>query len=265
MVFVIRVYRVRSIAARVDISDGRSVRVPKDLAQWGLGLDEADIVEVPIASGGGFWHIGLLRKNNSSAKELFRDFCDFDAEAEITLIRTCVLKNYRKVFGRFWGSDQLEDFTLEVFLHLWERDCFRRWDSAIGSYGAYINQAVKNCLIDIAKNVHVQQFRSSLSLDTPVGDSGEGWIDLLEDSSGYDIVEQLQANALYQEMKAKVIELDSIGTGVAGLTYHAIFDALVTNSFKVLKSACKCEKRLLDFYVSRLRSELRFVREACAV
>jgi hypothetical protein len=88
---------------------------------------------------------------------------------------------------------------------------------------------------------------------------------MLEDLSGYDIVEQLQANALYQEMKAKVIELDSIGTGVAGLTYHAIFDALVTNSFKVFKSSCRCGKKLLDFYVSRLRSELESVREACAV
>jgi hypothetical protein len=267
MLYVVHVTRVSLRNARVCLSDGRTAKVPKEMAHWGVEVESSDIVEVPRSFQKDFWHIDLLKKDKASGRVLFRDYRDFDAEAEIDLVRNCIRRNYKSVFGRFWASDQLEDYTLEVFLHLWERDCFRRWDGKQSAYAGYVNVAVRNCLIDIARNVHVQQFRSSLSLNVPVGDDNGSveWLDMLEDVANQDVLERLQAEALYQRMRARVLELDLDGTGVYGVSYKAIFDALVSDSWDDFKSASTCGGRLLDFCVTKLRNELEEVRRACAV
>jgi DNA-directed RNA polymerase specialized sigma24 family protein len=226
-------------------------------------------VEVSLAYRREFWHVSLLKKGKVSHKVFFRDFSDFDASAEMELIRTCVRWNFKKVFGRVWESDQLDDFSLEVFLRLWERGCFRGWDDRLSDYRAYVNKAVHNCLIDIARNVHVQQFRRALSLNAPVRSSGvEGdglveRVDLLPDLNS-DVVEQLQASALYERMRSRVLEMDSEGTGLSGLSYKTIFNALVTGSFDTLKESTNYSKGVLEFYVSKLRGELEAVRGAWA-
>jgi hypothetical protein len=256
----------------VQLSDGRQALVPNEFASWGEEFDGSDIVEVSLAYRREFWHSSLLKKGKVSNKVLFRDFSAFDAGEEMELIRSCVRVNFRKVFGRFWASDQLDDFSLEVFLRLWERGCFCGWDGdfrgsggRLSTYHAYVTRAVYNCLIDIARNVHVQQFRSALSLNTPVrsrdGEDGveAERIDFLPDLN-QDFVEQLQASALYEMMSAKVLEMDSEGTGLSGLSYKSIFDALVMGSFDALKSNTKYAKGVLEFYVSKLRKELDKVR-----
>jgi hypothetical protein len=268
MMFVLRVIRKSARNSRVLLSDGRKALVPNEFACWGRELDGSDIVEVSLAYRREFWHFSLLKKVKSSNKVFFRDFSSFDAGAEMELVRGCVRRNFKKVFGRFWASDQLDDFSLEVFLRLLERGCFRGWDSRLSAYPAYVNRAVHNCLIDIARNVHVQQFRNAVSLNAPVRDRvGEGAglerIDFLPDLN-QDLVEQLQANALYEAMNARVLKLDSEGAGLSGLSYKAIFNALVTGSFDVLKVTTKCGKGVLEFHVSKLRKELAAVRDAWA-
>jgi hypothetical protein len=84
-------------------------------------------------------------------------------------------------------------------------------------------------------------------------------IDLLQDLN-QDFVEQLQASALYEVMNAKVLEMDSVGTGLSGLSYKSIFDALVTDSFDVLRENTRYANGVLEFYVSKLRKELAEVR-----
>jgi hypothetical protein len=270
MLYVIRVVRYAIRNARVHLTDGRQVLVPNSLAVWGAALNEGDIAEVSVSFKKDFWHVGLLRKNPSKQRDFFRGFESFDAKFEIKLIRDCILETYRSVFGRFWASDQLDDFALEIFLHLWERDCFRRWDSSLGSYETYVRSAVRNGLIDIARNVTVQLFRGAVSLNAPLsgdggGESKDSLIDLLQSMTNQDVVEQLQAKALLQAMSAKVLELDSVGTGQYGLSYKAIFDSLLTNSLDSLKGSVNCSKKVLDFYVSKLRGELSVVRDAWAV
>jgi hypothetical protein len=266
--FVLRVVRKSPRNSRVHLSDGRKALVPNEFACWGKELDESDIVEVPLAYRKEFWHVSLLKKGRESNKVFFRDLSAFDASAEMELIRGCVRRNFKKVFGRFWASDQLDDFSLEVFLRLLERGCFRGWDSRLSAYPAYVNRAVHNCLVDIARNVHVQQFRNAVSLNVPVRDrAGEGAgperIDFLPDLN-QDLIEQLQANALYEMMNAKVLEMDLAGTGLSGLSYKAIFNALVMNSFDVLKANTPYSKGVLEFHVSKLRKELKAVRDAWA-
>jgi hypothetical protein len=269
MLYVIRVIRKAIRNARVHLSDGRKVLVPANLAIWGEGLQEDDVVEVPVAYKKDFWHVGLLKKGKSDNRDFFRGFEGFDSEAEINLIRSCIQRSYRSVFGRFWASDQLDDFTLEIFLHLWERDCFRRWDSSMGSYEAYVSRAVRNGLIDIARNTTVQLFRGAVSLNSPVspggGDAQVSLLDMLPSLTNQDVVEQLQVEALWEVMNAKVLELDSVGTGLYGLTYKAIFDSLTTNSLDALKGSVEYSKDVFDFYVSKLRRELSVVRDAWAV
>jgi hypothetical protein len=250
----------------VQLSDGKKALVPNAFACWGREFEESEIVEVALAYRREFWHLSLLKGQRTFNREFFRDFSAFDACAEMELIRTCVWRNFRKVFGRVWESDQLDDFALEVFLRLWERDCFRVWDGRLSAYPAYVNKAVYNCLIDIARNVHVQQFRKALSLNTlvqsPDGDGGGvESVDLLPDLN-QDFVEQLQASALYEALNARVLEMDSVGTRLSGLSYKSIFNALVTNSLDTLKESTKYSKGVLEFHVSRLRKELAEVREA---
>jgi hypothetical protein len=241
--------------------------VPNGLARWGEKFDELDIVEVSLVYQKEFWHRSLLKKGRTSDKVFFRDLSAFDAGAEMQLIQTCVRWNFKKVFGRAWESDQLDDFSLEVFLRLWERGCFQGWDGRLSTYTAYVNVAVHNCLVDIARNVHVQQFRTALSLNVPAQNSnGEGGggaerIDLLPDLN-QDLVEQLQASALYEVMNSKVLEMDSVGTGLSGLSYKSIFNALIMNSFDSLKENTTYSKGVLEFYVSKLRKELATVRDA---
>jgi hypothetical protein len=112
-------------------------------------------------------------------------------------------------------------------------------------------------------------FRGAISLNTPLSDDGgeskDELIDLLQSVTNQDVVEQLQAKALLQAMSAKVLELDSVGTGQYGLSYKAIFDSLLTNSLDSLKGSVNCSQKVLDFYVSKLRCELSVVRDAWAV
>jgi hypothetical protein len=269
MLYVIKVVQSSTRNARVCLSDGRQVLIPNTLARWGAELEEDDVVEVSMSYRKDFWHVGLLKKKRSSQKGFLRGFEGFDAEFEINLIRKCICETYRSVFGRFWASDQLDDFALEIFLHLWERDCFRRWDSSLGPYETYVRSAVRNGLIDIARNVTVQLFRGAISLNAPVlagdEDSKDSLISSLPSVTNQDVVEQLQAEALFQAMNARVLELDSVGTGVYGLTYKAIFDSLITNSLGLLEGSFKYSHRVLDFYVSKLRDELGAVRDSWAV
>jgi hypothetical protein len=245
------------------------VLIPNTLARWGASLEEKDVAEVSVSYRKDFWHVDLLKKERSSRKGFLRGFEGFDAEFEINLIRSCICQTYRSVFGRFWASDQLDDFTLEIFLHLWERDCFRRWDSSLGSYETYVRSAVRNGLIDIARNVTVQLFREAASLNAPVsvgdGDSVASLFDVLPSVTNQDMAEQLQAEELFRAMNARVLELDSKGTGLYGLTYKAIFDSLITGSLELLRGSVRCHQRVLDFYVSKLRDELGLVRDAWAV
>jgi hypothetical protein len=88
---------------------------------------------------------------------------------------------------------------------------------------------------------------------------------MLPSITNQDVVEALQAEELFRAMNARVLELDSVGTGMYGLTYKAIFDSLVTNSMELLRGSVKCNQKVLDFYVSRLRDELGAVRDSWAV
>jgi hypothetical protein len=269
MLYVVKVQRIAVRNARVHLTDGRRVLVPNSLAQWGVEVEEEAIAEVSVSYKKDYWHMDLLKKKGESQKDFFRDFDGFNAEREISLIRSCVSESYRSIFGRFWASDQLDDFTLEIFMHLWERDCFRRWDPSLGSYEAYVRSAVRNGLIDIARNVSVQLFRGALSLNAPVasgdGDSQDSLIDLLPSLTNQDVIEQLQAEALLRVMNARVLELDCVGTGLYGLTYKAIFDSLVTNSLDDLKGSVGYGSEVFNFHVSRLREELSVVWDAWAV
>jgi DNA-directed RNA polymerase specialized sigma24 family protein len=269
MLYVVRVTRPAVRNARVHLTDGRRVLVPLRLAKWGTEVREGDVVEVSVSYKKDFWHVDLLKKGKSIQKDFFRDFEGFNAEREINLIRSCVKDTYRSVFGGFWASDQLDDFTLEIFMHLWERDCFRRWDDSLGSYEAYVRSAVRNGLIDIARNATVQLFRRAVSLNAPVsgedGESQDSLLDMLPSLTNQDVVEQLQAEALLRAMNARVLELDCVGTGLYGLTYKAIFDSLVTNSLNDLKGSAGYGSDVFNFHVSRLREELSVVWDAWAV
>jgi hypothetical protein len=266
MLYVVKVLRIAVRNARVHLTDGRRVLVPIGLAQWGAEVEEGAVTEVSVSYKKDFWHVDLLKKKEESQKDFFRDFEGFNAEREINLIRSCVGEMFRSIFGRFWASDQLDDFTLEIFMHLWERDCFRRWDPGLGSYEAYVRSAVRNGLIDIARNVTVQLFRGALSLNAPVAsEDGGSLLDLLPSLTNQDVVEQLQAEALLRVMNARVLELDHVGTGLYGLTYKAIFDSLVTNSLDDLKGSVGYGPEVFNFHVSRLRKELSVVWDAWAV
>jgi hypothetical protein len=269
MLYVIKVMQSSIRNARVRLTDGRKVLIPNTLARWGVGLKEEDVAEVSMSYQKDFWHVNLLKKRSSSQKDFLRDFEGFDAEFEVNLIRTCVKETYRSVFGRFWASDQLDDFVLEIFLHLWERDCFRRWDKSLGSYETYVRSAVRNGLIDIARNATVQLFRGAVSLDAPVsaedGDAQDSLLSMLPSITNQGVAEQLQAEELFRAMNARVLELDSAGTGLYGLSYKIIFDSLVTNSLGLLRGSVEYSQKVVDFYVSKLRDELEVVRDSWAV
>jgi DNA-directed RNA polymerase specialized sigma24 family protein len=240
------------------LSDGRSALVPKELAEWGFSFSGDAFVAVDMSSGADCWHVSLIKKDFPRSKELKRSYSGFDAESELALIQKCVLRCYRHIFGRFWASDQLEDFTLEVFLHLWVRDCFRRYDSSVGSYETYIQRAVHNCLIDIARSATVQQFRSATSLNQRT-DDGDEIIDMLKDVTNQDVVEKMQADALFEKMQARVVELDSGAGDLPGFTYKEIFESLVDGSINDLVGVYPYGKKILNTYISKLRKELESV------
>jgi hypothetical protein len=255
--YVVYVARTAMYNARVKLSDGRFAKVPVELAKWGESISGDDLVSVNLSSGKDCWHVSLIKKDNVSERNLQRDYDGFDASAELRLIQKCILRCYRKVFGRFWASDQLEDFSLEVFLHLWVRDCFRRYDSSLSSYETYVQKSVHNCLIDIARSITVQQFRSAVSLNDPVHEDGGGeMIDMLGDVTNQDVVEKMHADALYEKMRARVLELDSVVSGLPGFTYKGIFDALVSGSIGEYVAGYPYNRRVLSTYIEKLRGEL---------
>jgi DNA-directed RNA polymerase specialized sigma24 family protein len=229
------------------------------MAKWGTMFREDDVVQVNLSTGLDYWHESLLRKDCASDKDLHRDYSDFDASAELSLIRKCILRCYRRVFGKFWASDQLEDFTLEVFMHLWVRDCYRRYDASLSNYETYLQRAVHNCLVDIAKSITVQQFRSSVSLNQTAGEEGEELLNMIKDVTVQDTVEKLQADALYERMHIRVLELDSVVGGLPGFTYKRIFDALVEGTMADFIRSYPYDRGVLDTYVSKLRRELELV------
>jgi DNA-directed RNA polymerase specialized sigma24 family protein len=195
-------------------------------------------------------------------KKLFRDYSDFNAENELAAIKKCILSCHRHIFGRFWASDQLDDFALEVFLRLWDRDFYRGFDSNRGRYEAYLQESVHNVIIDIIRLKNVRDSRNTLSLNAPLSvdsDSGGELLDMVVDTTNQDVTEVICANELQNRMRARVVELDSAGSALPGFSYGVIFDALVTGTLEDLTKHYPYGKRVLATYVSKLRSELACV------
>jgi hypothetical protein len=105
----------------------------------------------------------------------------------------------------------------------------------------------------------VQQFRSALSLNQTVDEDGDEMIDLLGDVTNQDVVEKLHADALYEKMQARVLELDSVVNGLPGFTYKGIFDAMVDGSMSEYVSRYPYNRTILSSYIEKLRGELESV------
>lgn len=277
---IIRVLQKAGPSARVQISDGRYVKVPLPLASWGEALPEESILEVRNSKGDiSYCHSSFLASPPKPKPVLLRDFSGYDAKAELNLVKTCILKCYREILGHFWYSDHLEDLTLEIYLVLLERDCFRRWDSKLSSYQTYVQKAVRNYLIDIVRRSYKFSELWSVSLNRAwYPGSTEEFIDTLQDKINLDVTEELHGKALYECMEAKVMSLDKRenkdtqgkkappGTGVAGFTYKQIFTALLNkedmDSFLSRYSMGKHDRKVLNKYVEELRHELRKVADS---
>jgi hypothetical protein len=101
-----------------------------------------------------------------------------------------------------------------------------------------------------------------LSLNVPVGGAGVERIELLRDITNQDITEKLAEDALYNSMQARAVELDKDGTGLPGVTYVAIFDALLSGDLDLYLASFQYNKKVLDGYVDILRGELGVVYES---
>ena len=280
MLYVVRVIKKSLDNAKVQVSDGRIVMVPPSLAVWGMGILEGDISELYTTNGTTiFWHVLLFEKHGKKATVLFRDLSTFDVRHELALIRECVLKCHRRVLGHFWASDQLEDLVLEIFLVLMERDCFCRWDASLSNYQSYVQSAVKNYLIDIVRKAKHRPEIQASSLNERLRDgTGEERIDRLRDNMNTDIIEELSRDALYERLKSRVMELDQRenkevfgdkekkglpGTGIAGFTYMAIFNVLVSGEdLDGFLSSFQHGTYYLRRYVIELQKELRDVADS---
>jgi hypothetical protein len=80
-------------------------------------------------------------------------------------------------------------------------------------------------------------------------------LESLLDPKARNVAEECEAKVLYEKFKAKALELDEEGSGLVGVTYTAILDALVTG--QPLETCFKdYKKKSLNFCVAKLRESL---------
>jgi DNA-directed RNA polymerase specialized sigma24 family protein len=161
----------------------------------------------------------------------YRDWSDgYSVSEDLELIKKAVLIHRRKIFGRWLANDQFEDLVQQVYLKMYERQVWRRWNPEEGpSYWSYLSEAVHNYLVDLARSNSMKLQRHSKSLNQPVAeDSSINMIDAVVDETIGDIAYMVENKGLLGRFWARVKEMDSgFGTGLYNVTYADVFKALL--------------------------------------
>jgi len=279
IVWVKRVSGDRQQFARVQLYDGRLVRVPVALAVWGGFIAEEDIVQTTVNGAYDYWHKDCFPKKKERSIMLYRDLSKYDAEEDMALVRKFVRIHYYKKPGRFGklSEDQLNNLDSEVYFRMCHNHVYERCASE-SNYAAYLDRSVEHAMADIKRTLKNNPDFYASSLNAPVKGVDGGTlekVDLLVSNLHPDLIEELQRNALYASFQARVFELDHIrvlefnnkgkkkvlGTGLKGFTFQVIFDALVNDDLEGMYAKYQYPRPLMERYVEYLRKDLRIVAD----
>lgn len=180
---ITKVIKLGEKTGRVELDDGRKVRLPVSCISIGFISDE-DIRQKETPNGVELLHYSLYKEPRKRTEPvLCRDMAQFDVKRELALLRSIIIKNLF-VLGRVLSEEALDDMVEDCFLHFWERSLFQRYNSEkLRNYNSYLSRAVRNYLIDLKRNSKYKHDTYHRSLNAPLKNDTDGnsLMDYLED------------------------------------------------------------------------------------
>lgn len=220
---------------RVTLSTGLKAKVPAELAVVGKEFDDDDFVEVESANQRDLVYKTLVRVKRVPKYygECSLDLATYDAQKDLDLLTAIARKLYSQYSPLVWPQPTPEDYAMDCYCHLWERDRFGRYDSKKApSYESYIYVMVKNHFLDHVRSKNKVKDSAAKSSQDIIG----GTEDLqLEDTfydPHYSVEEEVINSELVDNLRKEVAILDEEvecgdRPGLVGLTYVQMFDYLL--------------------------------------
>jgi len=230
-------------------------KVPINMAVWGTSVNRDDFVYEEST----LVHKELIPKKVSKRREpdLYRDRSGYNEKEEYALVLDCVKRCHEKVMGYiWWANPNFDELAQSISVSVFTKNIYQRYNPLYyGSYDGYMLRSVLNLMRDYRAWYYRQ--KRDLSLNKTYKNNNCELMDVIP-AKGLDIFTKYERKFLYKAFKAKVTEMDKLGTGLPGFTYKGIFDIWINGqSMDAYLRSFEYEKPLLNAYVDELRSELR--------
>jgi len=254
MFTVVKIKHGRGNKSTALLSDGRTIRVPKDQA-WGSEISAEDIIDVD----GELHHRSLVKEKKPRDYYLCRDLTGYDPKVELEQIRDFVSLMFMEIMGRgVHSEDEFEEvvsFCVEACVR---RHIYEKYSPAWpGSYSGYLKRVIFNLLRDYRRKYYNHSEIQCFSLNKVMNEDGAEHIDFVA-ATGVDVCEQVEHKVLLEKLSVCVTRLDKEGTGLPGFTYKDLFDIMVNGeSLDAYLRSFKFPRQLMDAYVENFREQLR--------
>lgn len=256
---ITQILRLSDKNCRVMLDDGRTCKLPTTLAVLNSELEEEFYQEVE----GVVYHKSLIKpKRVKVSKPLLRTLDNFDAKSELGLIKT-LLGKWLIRYNVSWNEEQIDNFSVDVITHFWEKDYYRTYDASRLAYNSYISVGVRNYLLDLLRSKNRVKDIQPLSLNRAVGEDGLELQDLLVDGS-CDVERTVFDGNLILEVRKTISRLDEEEPiGLEGLTYSKLFNLLINggtvkqigNQLGYSEMTIQRRKNVLDEFIQPILSD----------
>ena len=265
---VVKLIKYGNTNARVQLDDGRRVKTPLQLGVVGAVFLEDDIISV-VVQGKIDWYHRTLRKEKRMPKVLERVRSEpvsvrdknRQAKADRDIVKACILKYIQSLPRNSMVTEELEDLTSSIYMHLYQRGFFDGYDSTKSNYTTWCFKAVRNYMITMwrsrDRDFNVSMLRLEMVLD---GDGAPCTLrDLTPDRSFMLQEEAVMAEAVSDRFKIIASSMDEAALYEDGLPTHIdIFEAIRDNMFDELM-----EKHVGKYRKKQFMEKVAVYRQCC--